>query len=164
LKKTYNNQEFNTKDMFLVLFLIGAIALIFVGIVGNSLEDPTSRKAQRDVEALIGQVMGWNQSGFVDQSRAGDLQTGEGQREMASLAAQFPLGKEGVIGVDPWGQAYRFQIVEIKNPHAAYVLVWSNGPNARNDSEDGLNLNRLYQGNPKVVFRGDDLGYFKRIY
>jgi len=164
LKKPDNNQEFKTKDMMLVLSLMTAVTLIFVGIVGNSLEDPTSRKAQRDLEALVGQVMGWNQSGLVDQSRGNDLQTGDGQREMASLAAQFPLGKEGVIGVDPWGQAYRFQIVEIKKPHAAYVLVWSNGPNARNDSEDGLNVNRLYQGNPKVVFRGDDLGYFKRIY
>ncbi|MCB0385827.1 MAG: hypothetical protein KDD43_10580, partial [Bdellovibrionales bacterium] len=143
MRKNVKKQEFRTYDLFLVLSLVGAVFLIVLTIIGGGLEDPNVKKVQRDTEALIGQLLGWEQ-GIVTLDEGPDDEFKGSQRELASSAPGFPLGKEGIIGLDPWGQAYRFQVVELDRPHSAYLLVWSNGPNARNDSGDQFGWSRLH--------------------
>ena len=162
LEKSNKNQEFKTYDLLLVLSLVAAVSLVIASILGGRLEDPNVKRVQRDTEALIGQLLGWGPPAETLDDGLGEPK--EEQRELASSGSDFPLGKEGIVGIDPWGQAYRFQVVEIDRPRSAYLLVWSNGPNARNDSGDNFGWDRLHDQRQGVLFRGDDLGYSKRLY
>lgn len=52
---------------------------------------------------------------------------------------------KGQIGLDPWGQAYQFEIIKNSGHNRAKIAVWSVGENGRSESA-------------QKNFQGDDIG------
>ena len=67
-------------------------------------------------------------------------------RSIASLQAEMPqTPHRGEIGVDPWGRAYQFEVLQNKGHRKSQIVVWSLGENGQSESKQNK-------------FDGDDIG------
>ena len=77
-------------------------------------------------------------------------------RAPASVGESIPPLTDGQIGRDPWGHEFHYSILgNPSDPHPT-IVVWSDGPNGKLES----NIGEIDERHPKGFhFKGDDIGY-----
>lgn len=67
---------------------------------------------------------------------------------------------EGLVGRDPWGQAYSYKVLRDAYGFPTHVLVWSKGPNGVQDTPDA----ELQVSDSGLNLRMDDLGHLREVF
>lgn len=71
------------------------------------------------------------------------------------------LRSTGTMGLDPWGESYRYRILSSPHSHNVRVLVWSAGPNKRVESRALDDESTPILGQP--IYSGDDVGVLLNV-
>ena len=162
--KNEENQGFTSFDFITMIFSLAVIIAVSAPILKKKLQpDPNSRIAEQQASILGHELV----SSKLLFSLADSRKPGEESRQIASadskatipdvdikvLQAHLKAGESaGTIGKDPWGAPYNFVFVRNAKGMQTRVAVWSNGPNAKNEtSVQGANA-------ASVNFGGDDVG------
>jgi hypothetical protein len=88
------------------------------------------------------------------------------QRKIASFenktVPKNVLRDQGVIGNDPWGNAYNYKYFRNEKGNITYLLLLSSGKNAQIETKiSDLNLSQMSGG--RYDFTGDDFGFIKKF-
>jgi hypothetical protein len=146
------NQHFGTLDLIMLIVLCGTVSSVIGASVAGLLHDNRPGRARSSAEALALQIRQQretsNQSLFLSSSRS-----------PASAEPSVPPLTDGQIGKDPWGKPYFYSVLGVPNEPNPTIVVWSEGPNARMESD----LGRLSDKHPEDFhFQGDDVGYVSK--
>lgn len=137
------NQELRSVGVISTLVVLAVCGLLTSRAWKDSpIED--NEKAMRRAEGLAYQLMDIHRAAQKD------------SRAPASSSS------EGLIGSDPWGQPYRYRVLnhaakpEDKKAQEYKLVIWSQGPNKKADTDDS----KLDSDRDKVAvqFDGDDVG------
>jgi hypothetical protein len=143
------NQTFTTFDVFTVVSLVIAVLAVAGAVLASVALDSSETQARLGAEKIANQIMIGGIEGYNPD---------EPGRVPASMSTEQRfklLGNSGNLSRDPWGQPYSYRIGTDINGHKVAV-VWSNGPNKKQDSPD---LKVDEKGNfVRFDFVGDDLG------
>ena len=83
------------------------------------------------------------------------------RRNLASIINDdFEMTEQGHIGLDPWGQPFRFRIMN-EFGTVPQIVVWSFGPNGKFDSSEEEFVS--IQDVSGSFSQGDDLGFILPI-
>lgn len=136
------NQVFKSLGVISTLFLLALCGFIMAPVwTGTPSEN--HEKAMRRAESLAYQVMEIS--------------------KVAQIESRGPASSsnDGQIGMDPWGQPYRYRVLnrtakKANDKNAYNVVVWSAGPNkVAETQEQNLDSDR---DDFKAQFDGDDVG------
>jgi hypothetical protein len=127
---------FTSIDMILMLSIMFTVVSLVVPIVLNGIDSSKVERAEKEIRQMA------HAAAFLP------LVQNQGNRLPASL--------EDSPKLDPWGHAYRKNIVRDLNGRPSQVIVWSLGPNGVPESFD---FDPDQRGERvSVHFGGDDFG------
>ena len=136
------NQQFNTFDV-LSVFICFALVLSIGGLVFKShLRQKKTVAAKTYVENLAQELIMKPVISSQDSS----------MRMPAS---------ESETALDPWGFAYKYNIIKNSYGQPIYVVVMSGGPNNSFETEIQESMAFTKSQIENVQFKGDDIGYIK---
>ncbi len=157
-------RSFKTIDLLWVFLLVGVVGTISGAILAEALQDESPRHARQSAEVIAGQIrlmrLAENQA---NPSQSVSSHADLGGRSPASVAtpsSDTEIATSGVMGHDPWGRPFRYLVVRMGQSGAglrARIIVWSDGPNGRTESDPETIVERGVSG--QSVFHGDDIGY-----
>ncbi len=101
-----------------ISLLVGLLSYVLITSLGNNDRD----FVQEEVNIIASQLV---------QLESGS-QSKKNNRKPASTQSVASLS-QGQLGLDPWGQAYQYIVLESEGERAKRVLVWSLGPDKRDD-------------------------------
>lgn len=81
---------------------------------------------------------------------------GSGRMPASVEPGSVEMRTSGTMGLDPWGQPYRYRFMGNDAKSAAKVVIWSSGPNKIIESHNLENEESLILEQPE--YQGDDLG------
>lgn len=156
--KNEQKQEFKSSGVLALLGLVGFSTAIIATPWNRQIQDSRSENARQKAEVVGYQVVQIYREASKTQA-SGDKSSG---RLPASVSEEHSLSPEnlrstGTMGMDPWGQPYRYRILSTEAKTGKIrILVWSTGPNQKietaflDDEDKPLDNQPLYEG--------DDLG------
>ena len=163
IQKAKKNQKFGTSDLVTLIALAGLAITITWTIIQDALRDDRPERARLGAEALAHQMVTGGFS-LIDSANADDPSTG-GNRAVASdpkaASGNAPTLSlfEGTLGRDPWGKAYRYKLLRSSEGSPLRILVWSDGPNTKPDTQvDDFAVASSGVGG-SFRFSGDDIGF-----
>jgi len=141
-------QSFKSSDLVGLLLLSVLCVLIVGGIVSQALESQKKIEAYKGAEKISLQLMAGELSELDLQSASDD-------------AKRSPASGKTNLGLDPWGFAYQYKIIQSRQ--SSFLVVWSLGPNGSTDSQlDSFTIDD--KGLLRAAdFKGDDVGYIQQI-
>lgn len=145
-KNNIRNQGFGTLDIITVLSSVVAVAIIVCPIFMRHSMKADKSQALNVAERLSGEL-----GREIREHKLGTDRT-QG-REIAS-APLNQISFEGLVGKDPWGNAYNYRVLKNALGHPKFLVVWSKGPNLKQDTSE-FNFNAE---SGHVEFAGDDVG------
>lgn len=153
------NQQFRTFDIIVLALLIGAVRGAIGGVLGGSLHDNRISRAQAAVEALAKQIGVQRTAHFGNQAGMGRMpasviKNDPSENEHRS-AGSVPL-TSGEMGKDPWGNPFRYRVINRTPSSKQKIFVWSSGPNGVFDSRE---LTETGSREDAIQFFGDDVGF-----
>lgn len=158
--KNKENQQFKSSGLLLVLALVGLS--VFVALTPW---DSASRLGKKGTAKQKAEVVGYQILQNYRSTIAHTVSPIEAQARgiaSASTPVEDVFKKEGVIGLDPWGQPYSYKVHEsIKGPKRSLLIVWSKGENGVDDSHS-----ELYSASnvsERTRFINDDIGVIMPI-
>jgi type II secretory pathway pseudopilin PulG len=144
-------QSFGIKHMFLFAGLLGLLGFLVLPSWSQHRTEDKLMNAQRQAEVLGYQVFEIYHEAALKNTT---LALEKGSRAPASVTPNLedlPLGHEsGSIGGDPWGQPYRYKILNA-GKDLLKVQIWSAGPNKIFETSDK-------PGIAADLYLGDDVG------
>lgn len=135
------NQQFSTIDAIFVVALLVVVSVVSSTILSQVFADHKRVQAKMKAEALA----------FRLASRPDATNEIEDIQEGRRPASAEPETKSGEIGIDPWGHAYRYNVVREETGKVIEVAVWSGGPNGTSAHEAG----ELDRDDIRFVYRND---------
>lgn len=151
--KNKEKQQFRSSGVLTMLGLLGLSGAIIATPWNRSLQDSKSDECRQKAEVVGYQVA----QIFREASKARVQKDSVDTRGPASVA---PMGLEsqrstGSMGLDPWGQPYKYRILSSTPTHVR-IVVWSSGPNKTAETleldDEGTNLAN------RIAYVGDDTG------
>lgn len=161
------NQRLNTIDLGLMFALIGfTLAVVASQLKVEKRRNPQMTRAFVSAQNLALQLSTGGFGVLNDEEKP--------HRELANIKNSTNykkslelFGKQGKMGQDPWGSAFRFNFLEseVEGIKSIYVIVWSDGPNGQKETHTDVleNLNKAPMASGELQLNGDDLGYIKFI-
>lgn len=153
--KLKEKQEFRSSGLLSLLGLIVLSMTIIATPWNRHIEDSKTQIALQKAEVVGYQVVQvYREAIKVSLSTNKDT-----SRQPASIhdpEVIQNLRNTGTVGVDPWGQPYRYRILPPKNSDTVKILVWSTGPNKKVESVELDDEQKNMVGHPN--YSGDDLG------
>ena len=155
-----SNQQFNSFDLVSMFFLIAVVLGISTTIVSREMRDLDKSMGQTEAENLAFQLI-----------NGGFLTTSADKRSPSAVNETNEAGKQdlgvfdysGEIGRDPWGQAYRYKVMQDSQGVPSHVLVWSLGPNKLAETKDEIFAAENAENISQLNFSGDDFGYIRPL-
>lgn len=150
-----SKQKLTTTDLIVTVGLASAALVSVALLASDSLADQRALWARTTAENLAREMV----------LRKASLKAGPSSKlpTLTSAAGRSPasqfsdsLNEEGQLGRDPWGRPYQYFIQMNADSRVRRILVWSRGPDGRDDSRLGLK-NRETEFRPD--FAGDDVGF-----
>ncbi len=135
------NQQFSTIDAIFVVALLVVVTVVSSTILSQVFADHKRVQAKMKAEALA----------FRLASRPDATNVIENIPEGRRPASAKPETKSGEIGLDPWGHAYRYNVVREETGKVVEVAVWSGGPNGTS----ALDVGELDRDDIRFVYRTD---------
>ncbi len=124
------------------LFGIGILTILSLAPMWRSEASTKNTQAMLKAEALAYQIFEGRKSAA---------------RGPASVGSLNHLNQEeGEVGLDPWGNQYRFKIFGNGDSESHRILVWSMGPNSQFDSTSQVIEHNKLKESPE--FLEDDVG------
>jgi len=169
-----NNEEnhgFTSFDFITVMVSFAIIAAVTFPIIQKNIQSDQSLESARRGSSEMGRILK-NPKNLGPLSTATGYTMPQSSRSIASVAKTDAVihldmaaikehmknGEwEGDIGKDPWGHAYHFSFLKNAKGMTTHVVVWSNGPNNKNETSVPSQL-ASSQNAESVEFKGDDLG------
>lgn len=157
MTKFVEKQHFSSSGL---LSLVGLMA-VAIGIISTpwnrELQDQRIETARQKAEVVGYQVA----QIYHEASKTEGSLGGSSSRNPASVDGEGGLSLEnlrssGTMGMDPWGEPYRYRILSTEKSGSIRVLVWSSGPNKRVETKNLENEDVSVQGQP--IYSGDDMG------
>ena len=161
MENLQENQEFSSKDVVGVFLSLAVLLLVALNAFSHAFHDYRGSGAQKEMAKLSRQLM----------THGEDFKPNEVQDEGPELRAPASieprnviqkLGLEGKIAKDPWGEAYQYKIFE-KNSKVYAVVMWSKGPNSRQELQEKHFLMSESGRVFRVLGAGDDLTHIEII-
>ncbi|MCB0419557.1 MAG: type II secretion system protein GspG [Bdellovibrionales bacterium] len=147
-------QNFSFLDLFSTIGLFSMSLVAIFLILWGRLRDPEVQKAVRTAHVLSGQLVAGGVQVPVDMISE---PTAKGDRFPASVTKGLFL-KEGTISKDPWGRPFSYKFIFSEQGEPAHLLVWSYGPNGRQETRGRELAKRVAYITPEKLFMGDDVG------
>ncbi len=145
-----SDQGVSTLDTLSIIISVVVIALIVVPILSHRVDGQYTEIAKH-------QAQEWSQKISVVEKLSDESSKELNDREVASVKPET-----STIGADPWGQPFYYQYARNAQGQAMYVVVWSAGPNTKNETANSkIAVNE--QGFLTVDFVGDDVGYIRAV-
>ncbi len=135
--------------MGLVALSLGIISVPWNKSFQTSQSDECRQKAE---------VVGYQVAQIFREASKNNLQKDKiGVRGPASVGGDSlaEARSTGTMGLDPWGQPYRYRILSADPTHVR-ILVWSAGPNAKVETAE-LD-DESYSLPTRIAYAGDDTG------
>jgi hypothetical protein len=161
--KTEGNQGFTSFDFLTLVFSFALIFFVSVPILQKNLNSGEIEVAQRDAEAIARTLVNPNDTStfqFLTNAQA------QQKRGIASVnPAKFHRDPKwtGEAGKDPWGRPYRYVFIRGASGAPTHVVVWSEGPNGKNEMPE-LDQSAKLPEQGHLAFRGDDVGSVTPVY
>ncbi len=134
-------QGFTTIDLILLLSIGFTVVSLVVPIILNGVESTKVEKAQKEIRKMA------HEAAFLPLVEEG---------KDRSIASESLALYEKSMGLDPWGRAYRKNLVRDLSGKASKVIVWSLGPNGIAET---LSIDPDQRGERVTIrFGGDDFG------
>ena len=130
--KTKENQQVKIGNILgviaLFLILLAMVALPWGGYLNESKVLRARSKAE---------VLGYQLVQIYQENLKKTADNLKNSRSIASADTDMVEFKpEGLMGIDPWGQPYKYTIQQLGRDQLR-VLIWSTGPNLKDDSSSG---------------------------
>lgn len=155
--KNKQNQEFRSSGLLSLLGLVALAAGIVVMPWNREIQDSRIEMARQKAE-----VVGYQVAQIYREAAGAEVGLAKkSDRNPASVAAVEGFSMEnlrstGTMGIDPWGEPYRYRILSATKAGEVRVLVWSLGPNKKADTQGLENEEQAIKEQP--VYLGDDMG------
>jgi type II secretory pathway pseudopilin PulG len=148
--KTEAKQSISYKSFILAASLLGLLGFMAIPSWTRQLDEERIVGARRHAEVLGYQVFEiYNESGRS--SAASEVLNSRSPASMRTTGGDSMNFREaGSIGIDPWGQPYRYKILSAAKDQLK-VQIWSAGPNKAFETEDE-------SGVGADSYTGDDVG------
>lgn len=161
------NQRLKTLDLWIMFSLIGFTLTVAGSLLTAETKNPELIKSLLGAENLALQLSSGG-LGSLNTDEVNSLRNPASIENSSGFNKSLELfGKHGKIGMDPWGNAFRYIFIEssnnnLKKPH---IVVWSDGPDGTRDTsqEDIENLDVTLVGTGELHLRGDDIGYVRKL-
>lgn len=141
LVKSKYIQGFTTIDLILLLSIMFTVVSLVVPIVLNGIESTKVEKAQKEIRKLA------HEAAFLPLVE---------ENKDRSIASDNVALYEKSMGLDPWGRAYRKNLIRDPDGKPSKIIVWSMGPNGIAET---LSFDPDKRGERVTVrFGGDDFG------
>jgi hypothetical protein len=139
--KSMMNQGFTTIDLILLLSIMFTVVSLVVPIVLNGIESTRVEKAQKEIRKLA------HEAAFLPLVE---------ENKDRTIASDSLALYEKSMGFDPWGRAYRKNLIRDPNGKPSKIIVWSLGPNGVAET---LSVGPDKSGERVTIrFGGDDFG------
>lgn len=157
LMKTKEKQTFKSSGLLSLVGLMAFSSAIIATPWNRQIQDSKSEIARQKAEVVGYQVVQIYREAAKNSVKS-PISSGRGIASVDESQAFSPenLRSTGTMGVDPWGQPYRYRILSADKSGKVRILVWSTGPNqkvetvALDDEESPIKEQPLYSG--------DDMG------
>lgn len=155
-------QEFRSSGLLSLLGLVVVAGTIVATPWNRQIQDSRIEAARQKAEVVGYQVAQIYREAANSEA---SLQEVSG-RKPASTGGEGGISMEnlrstGTMGIDPWGEPYRYRILSAGAPGAVRVLIWSGGPNKKVET---ANLDdEEIQVSEQPVYFGDDMGVLLRV-
>lgn len=155
-----NHKEIRTFRSASLLSFLGLVLLAGAVVAtpwNRQFQDSRTQAARQKAEVVGYQVAQLYREASLLPSKSG----GAEGRNPAS-AKDLPLNSlenlrsTGTMGMDPWGESYRYRILSSPQSNFVKVLVWSAGPNKRVETSHLDDETKPLVGQP--IYSGDDVG------
>jgi len=134
-------QGFTTIDLILTLSIMFTVVSLVVPIILNGIESSKIEKADKEIRKLA------HEAAFLPLVE---------ENKDRSIASENISLYEKSMGKDPWGNAYRKNIISDVSGNAAHIVVWSTGPNGIAET---ISIDPDQRGERVFIrFGGDDFG------
>lgn len=159
-------QDLKTIDISIVLILLALSMTLSWKLVSAGEGNPDIRKAQNDTKGLSLQLLSGGLGTLHEEEVRQTRGPASATSEIAFKRSLDLFGKTGKLGLDPWGQPYRYSFVEEateSGQNATVVLVWSDGPNGKSETDyDSMEQIKITKySNLSKIFQGDDVGFLR---
>jgi hypothetical protein len=127
--KTKENQQVKTGN------ILGVIALVLILLImiclpwGGYFHESKVLRARSKAE-----VLGYQLAQIYQENLKKTTESLKTSRSIASDSEMVEFKPEGLMGIDPWGQPYKYIIQQVGSEQLR-VLIWSMGPNQKDDSD-----------------------------
>ncbi|MDZ4678664.1 MAG: hypothetical protein SGI74_14295 [Oligoflexia bacterium] len=138
--KRQQNHGFTSFDILTLVFSLVVIAAISSPILSRNMESDKIALTQKELENVAQSLI---------QNNEPIKNPASPNRGIASVRAVADI-------IDPWGMPYRHAFLRDGKNSPKKLIVWSLGPDKRNDSYREVTQGAIIEG--PSVFEGDDLG------
>jgi hypothetical protein len=145
--KTDKNQHVKSYGILSLFVLMGCAVLICMP-VWSGRSGVYQQKTLHRAEGLAYQLLESRKEAPVSGSSRGPASV-EGSVNHLTM-------DQGEIGLDAWGRPYHFKLLKAQGNQLAKILVWSFGPNGKEETKDEVIESNRDSRSPR--FSGDDLG------
>lgn len=130
--KDKQNQQVKISGLIGILTLSLVLLVLLSLPFGSPWSESKSVRARQKAEILGYQLVQLYQENLKN----GPTEGNGGGRSIASVDTDLVEFKpEGLMGLDPWGQPYRY-IIQRPGKDQVRVVIWSMGPNQKDDSQE----------------------------
>lgn len=143
------NQQFSTIDAIFVVALLVVVTVVSSTILSQVFADHKRVQAKMKAEALAFRLASRPDATSEIEDIPGGRYPASAEQE--TQPETQPETKSGEIGLDPWGHAYRYNVVRAETGKVIEVAVWSGGPNGTSAQEIG----ELDRDDIRFVYRND---------
>ncbi|KHD88470.1 MAG: hypothetical protein OM95_08100 [Bdellovibrio sp. ArHS] len=155
--KNEQKQEFKSSGVLALLGLVGFSTAIIATPWNRQIQDSRTELARQKAEVVGYQVI----QIYREAAKTTANSHAKSSRIPASVAQETALSPEnirstGTMGLDPWGQPYKYRILSGHQAGKIRIVVWSSGPNQKVDTANLENEEIALKEQP--VYSGDDVG------
>lgn len=147
--KTKENQDVKYNRIFLALCLVGLCAFVALPSWTRQRDEENALAARQHAEVLGYQVFELY-SDAAQGHNGTEMLSSRSPASMKTMGEMASFKEAGSIGMDPWGQPYRYKILNASNTQLK-LQIWSAGPNRIFETPDE-------PGVGQDVYKGDDVG------
>lgn len=155
--KTKEKQIFKSSGLLSLLGLMGFSTAIIATPWNRQMQDSKAEMARQKAEVVGYQVVQIYREAAKNSANLSET-PGRGIASVDESRAFSPenLRSTGTMGVDPWGQPYRYRILSADNEGKVRILVWSTGPNQKAETNALDDEDSPIKSQP--LYLGDDMG------
>jgi hypothetical protein len=153
--KSEQNHGLTSFDLLTLIFSIGVIFAVSAPILTKNMQTGKIDQAQQELSVVAKSLIKYKPMKSIGFSNRGLASVEEGSEKGSMSIVRRSLWN-GDAGVDPWGLPYHYAFVRDSKGTPTKLIVWSAGPDKKNDSYTDVANGATLDG--PNLFQGDDLG------